>query len=58
MVARGLSDAEISSFERVCNGVDWRWFPDPWRMVRCAWVPGDDGADLSVYDALAKGEVA
>ena len=41
VVARRITDAEARGFERVRNGVDWGWFPDPWRMVRCAWVPGE-----------------
>ena len=35
-----LSDDRIRGFERIRNGVDWGWFPDPWRFVRCAWEPG------------------
>ena len=35
-----LSDSRIRNFERVRNGIDWGWFPDPWRFVRCAWEPG------------------
>ncbi len=34
-----LVDGRIRSFERVRNGVDWGWFPDPWRFVRCGWEP-------------------
>lgn len=30
-----LSDADIAAFDCPRNGVDWGWFPDPWRMVRC-----------------------
>lgn len=30
-----LSDARIRGIERVRNGVDWGWFPDSWRFVRC-----------------------
>ena len=36
-----LSDSRIRSFQRVRNGVDWGWFPDPWRFVRCAWEPSE-----------------
>lgn len=36
-----LSDSRIRGFERVRNGVDWGWFPDPWRFVRCAWEPSE-----------------
>ena len=35
-----LSDSRIRGFERVRNGIDGGWFPDPWRFVRCAWEPG------------------
>ncbi|MDO4539425.1 MAG: hypothetical protein Q4B54_14765 [Coriobacteriales bacterium] len=35
-----MSDDRIRNFERVRNGVDWGWFPDPRRFVRCAWEPG------------------
>ena len=34
-----LSLTRIHNFERTRNGVDWGWFPDPWRFVRCAWEP-------------------
>ena len=35
-----IPDSRIRGFERVRNGVDWGWFPDPWRFVRCGWEPG------------------
>ena len=35
-----LSDAEIMTFDNPRNGIDWGWFPDPWRFVRCEWQPG------------------
>jgi len=35
-----LTDAEIRTFDNFRNGVDWGWFPDPWRFVRCEWQPG------------------
>lgn len=35
-----LTDAEIRTFDNPRNGVDWGWFPDPWRFVRCEWQPG------------------
>lgn len=34
-----LSLSRIHNFERARNGVDWGWFPDPWRFVRCGWEP-------------------
>ena len=35
-----ISDDRIRGLERVRNGVDWGWWPDPWRLVRCGWEPG------------------
>lgn len=34
-----LTLARIRGFERRRNGIDWGWFPDPWRFVRCGWEP-------------------
>ena len=34
-----ITDGRIRGLERVRNGVDWGWFPDPWRFVRCGWEP-------------------
>lgn len=34
-----LSESRIRGFERVRNGVDLGWFPDPWRLVRMGWEP-------------------
>lgn len=39
VVGRRLGDAQCRGFSRTRNGVDWGWFPDPWRLVRCGWVP-------------------
>lgn len=38
ITAREVTDAEIAGFEHPRNGVDWGWFPDPWRFVRCEYV--------------------
>jgi PBSX family phage terminase large subunit len=31
---RTITDEEIATFDRVYNGVDWGYFPDPWAFVR------------------------
>lgn len=41
LVEARLSDAQRRGFSRTRNGVDWGWFPDPWRFVRCGWEPGE-----------------
>jgi len=40
IVEREVTDEGIRAFERVHNGLDWGWWPDPWRFVRCEWQPG------------------
>jgi PBSX family phage terminase large subunit len=35
-----LTDDEVRKFSRTRCGVDWGWFPDPWRFVRMGWDPG------------------
>lgn len=41
IVGREVTDAEIATFDNFRNGVDWGWFPDPWRFVRAEWQPGE-----------------
>lgn len=43
-----LTLARIRGFERRRNGIDWGWFPDPWRFVRCGWEPA--ARRLVVYE--------
>ena len=31
---RDITDAEISGFDRIYQGVDWGWFPDPFAFIR------------------------
>lgn len=31
---RQTSDEEIGQFDRICAGVDWGWYPDPWAFNR------------------------
>ena len=31
---RDISDEEVSRFDRIYQGVDWGWFPDPFAFVR------------------------
>jgi len=43
-----ITDEEIRTFDNPRCGVDWGWFPDPWRFVRCEWQPGR--GRLVIYD--------
>lgn len=31
--------------------MDWGWFPDPWRFVRCGWEPGE--RRLTIFGELS-----
>lgn len=37
---RRLTDAQCRNFSHTRSSIDWGWLPDPWRFVRCGWVPG------------------
>lgn len=51
VVSARLSDAQCRGFSRTRNGVDWGWFPDPWRFVRCGWEPGE--RRLTIFGELS-----
>ena len=34
VVGREITDEEISAFDRIYNGVDWGYYPDPWAFAR------------------------
>lgn len=45
VVIREITDAEIKEFDRLYNGVDWGWYPDPYHFTRCHY----DAARLRLY---------
>ena len=49
-VAETITDEQIAQFDRVLNGLDWGFFPDPWAFNRCHF----DAArrTLYIYDEL------
>ena len=42
---REITDEEIGHFDRICNGVDWGYFPDPWAFNRMHY----DAAQRTLY---------
>lgn len=50
--AREITDKEIAGFQRHRNGVDWGWFPDPWRFIRCEYQPSEKR--LLIFDEYSK----
>lgn len=45
VVAENITDEQIAEFDRVLNGVDWGWYPDPFAFNRCYY----DAARLTLY---------
>ncbi|MGN0660082.1 MAG: PBSX family phage terminase large subunit [Oscillospiraceae bacterium] len=39
VIAREITDEEISHFDRVYNGIDWGWYPDLFAFVRVHYEP-------------------
>ena len=42
---REIKDSEVKTFDRIYQGVDWGWYPDPYAFVRVAY----DSARETVY---------
>ena len=49
---REITDEEISHFDRIFQGEDWGWYPDPWAFNRCHY----DAArkTLYIFDELTR----
>lgn len=45
VVVKTITDEEIAQFDRVLNGVDWGYFPDPWAFNRVQY----DAARRTLY---------
>ncbi|MBQ0074480.1 MAG: PBSX family phage terminase large subunit [Prevotella sp.] len=39
---REITDDEIKGFDRIYQGQDWGWFPDPAAFIRLAYMPAQD----------------
>lgn len=49
---REITDAEIGGFDRIYNGVDWGWYPDPWAYNRVHYDAGRRA--LYIFDELTR----
>lgn len=47
---REITDEEISHFDRILNGEDWGYFPDPWAFNRCHYAAAQ--RTLLIFDEL------
>lgn len=50
IIEREITDEEIAGFDRVVNGVDWGWYPDPFAFVRAQYHKAQ--SELIVFDEL------
>ncbi len=48
---RAISDGEIAGFDRVYNGIDWGWYPDPFRFHRMSYLPSE--RRLYIFDEIS-----
>jgi len=39
---REIKEKELDRFDRVYQGVDWGWYPDPFAFIRCAYEQAQD----------------
>ena len=49
---REITDNEIGNFDRIYNGVDWGWYPDPWAFNRMHYDPSRK--TLYIFDELTR----
>lgn len=47
---RPITDEEVKTFDRILNGVDWGYFPDPWAFNRCYFHSASQ--TLYIFDEL------
>ena len=52
LLLREIKDDEIKQFDRVTNGVDWGWYPDPWAWNRMHYDSGRK--TLYLFDELTR----
>lgn len=51
LTLREITADEIAGFDRVYNGIDWGWYPDPFRFHRLAYLPSEGRA--FIFDELS-----
>jgi len=51
LTIREIAEEEIQAFDRVYNGIDWGWFPDPFRFHRMSYLASE--GRLFVFDEIS-----
>lgn len=49
--AREITDDEIRTFDRVYMGIDWGWYPDPFRFHKAFYLPSE--RRLFIFDEIS-----
>lgn len=55
VVERKITDEEIATFDKIANGIDWGWYPDPFHFIRCQYNKAQH--ELIVFDELCVNKV-
>ncbi len=51
LTLREVTDEEIAQFDRVYNGIDWGWYPDPFRFHRMSYLAAE--RRLIIFDEIS-----
>jgi len=51
LTIKEITDNEIAGYDRVYSGIDWGWYPDPFRFHRMAYLPAEKR--LFIFDELS-----
>lgn len=51
VITRTITDNEIKVFDRIYHGIDWGWYPDPFRWIKMYYNPSR--RELFIFDELS-----
>ncbi len=51
LTLRPVTDEEIIGFDRIYNGIDWGWYPDPFRFHRMSYLAAEKR--LIIFDEIS-----
>ncbi len=51
LTIREISDGEIAAFGKIYNGIDWGWYPDPFRFCRAGYIASE--RRLFIFDEIS-----
>ncbi|MBE7034807.1 MAG: PBSX family phage terminase large subunit [Ruminococcaceae bacterium] len=51
LTLRTITEEEIQRMDRIYNGIDWGWYPDPFRFHRMSYIPAE--GRLFIFDEIS-----